>query len=92
MPLQTFDIESKHKTGEKVTHEFISMRRNLLRVTKASQLQSVGEGSNNNSYLGKQGQDFEFSHLGSMKVEFVEAVAKGGENLTPITSWLQHLA
>ncbi|XP_050715490.1 signal recognition particle receptor subunit beta-like [Eriocheir sinensis] len=64
----------------------------LLRVTKASQLQSVGEGSNNNSFLGKQGQDFEFSHLGSMKVEFVEAVAKGGENLTPITSWLQQVA
>lgn len=65
---------------------------NLLRVTKASQLQSVGEGGNNNSFLGKQGQDFEFNHLGPMKVEFVEAVAKGGNNLTPITSWLQQLA
>lgn len=65
---------------------------NLLRVTKASQLQSVGEGGNNNSFLGKQGQDFEFSHLGPIKVEFVEAVAKGRENLTPVTSWLQQLA
>lgn len=65
---------------------------NLLRVTKASQLQSVGEGSNNNSFLGKQGQDFEFSHLGPIKVEFVEAVAKSGENLSPVTSWLQQLA
>ena len=61
-------------------------------MTKASQLQSVGEGSNNNSFLGKQGQDFEFSHLGALKVEFVEAVAKGGKNLTAITSWLQQVA
>ncbi|KAG0714624.1 Signal recognition particle receptor subunit beta [Chionoecetes opilio] len=65
---------------------------NLLRVTKASQLQSVGEGSNNNTFLGKQGQDFEFSHLGPLKVEFVETVAKGGENLSPISTWLQQLA
>lgn len=75
-----------------ITNLLIPIHRSLLRDTKASQLQSVGEGSNNNSFLGKQGQDFEFSHLGSMKVEFVEAVAKGGENLTPITSWLQQVA
>nr|XP_053634963.1 signal recognition particle receptor subunit beta-like [Cherax quadricarinatus] len=65
---------------------------NLLRVTSANQLQSVGEGSNNNSFLGRQGQDFEFSHLGPLKVEFVEAVAKGGENLGSVTSWLRQLA
>ncbi|KAG7178013.1 signal recognition particle receptor subunit beta-like [Homarus americanus] len=65
---------------------------NLLRVTRASQLQSVGEGSNNNSFLGRQGQDFEFSHLSPLKVEFVETTAKGGENLAPVISWLQQMA
>lgn len=65
---------------------------NLLRVTRASQLQSVGESSNNNNFLGRQGHDFEFSHLTPMKVEIVEATAKGGDNLVPVTSWLQQLA
>ncbi|KAK3863902.1 hypothetical protein Pcinc_030369 [Petrolisthes cinctipes] len=65
---------------------------NLLRETRASQLQSVGEGGNNNNYLGRQGQDFEFSHLRPIKVEFVEAVAKGNDKLGPITNWLNQLA
>lgn len=65
---------------------------NLLRVTRARQLQAVGEASNNNTFLGRQGQDFEFSHLGNLKVEFVETVAKGGEKLGPVTSWLQQIA
>lgn len=61
-------------------------------MTRASQLQSVGDDSNNNNFLGRQGQDFEFSHLSPLKVEIVEAVVKGGDNLGPVTSWLQQLA
>ncbi|KAK7078490.1 hypothetical protein SK128_023087 [Halocaridina rubra] len=65
---------------------------NLLRVTRANQLQSVGEGENNNSFLGRTGQDFEFSHLSPIKVDFVEVVTKGHEKLGPVTSWLERLA
>ncbi|XP_064115563.1 signal recognition particle receptor subunit beta-like [Macrobrachium nipponense] len=65
---------------------------NLLRVTQANQLQSVGEGGNNNRYLGHIGKDFEFSHLSPMKVEFVEVTTKSGEKLNPVTAWLQQLA
>lgn len=66
--------------------------RNVLRETRSSQLQSVGEGSNNNRYLGRHGQDFEFSHLGPIKVEFVEAVARGSDKLGPVTNWLKQVA
>lgn len=65
---------------------------NLLRDTRANQLQSVGDEGNNNSYLGRQGQDFLFSHLSPIKVEFAEIITKGGDKLEAITSWLQHLA
>lgn len=66
--------------------------RTVLRETRSSQLQSVGEGSNNNRYLGRHGQDFEFNHLGPIKVEFVEAVARGNDKLGPVTNWLKQVA
>ncbi|XP_042885346.1 signal recognition particle receptor subunit beta-like [Penaeus japonicus] len=65
---------------------------NLLRETRSSQLQSTSGTGNNNSFLGHPGQDFEFGHLGGIKVDFVEAVTKGGEKINPITSWLEGLA
>jgi hypothetical protein len=57
--------------------------RNLVRVTKSSQLQSVDPSQSNNfKYLGKQGKDFEFSHLGC-KVEVAECSANTGDDDNP---------
>lgn len=56
---------------------------NLLRVTKSSQLQSVDPSqSNNSTFLGKQGKDFEFSHL-NCKVDFAESSACTGDDENP---------
>jgi len=63
----------------------------LLRETRTSQLDSIGDGSNKRVFLGKKGEDFEFSQL-QTKIQFVEAVTKNGENLESVTSWLNALA
>lgn len=68
---------------------------NLLRLTKTNQLEAT-DASSKNFYLGKQGKDFEFSHLGS-KVEFAEASAfdKDSETSADIEQldiWLKKIA
>nr|CAD7266081.1 unnamed protein product [Timema shepardi] len=70
---------------------------NLLRKTKTSQLESTNETSNNNTFLGKQGKEFEFSHLAPLRVEFAEGFAQkqGDENsaeLDQVEEWLAKVA
>lgn len=60
-----------------------SFFRNLVRVTKSSQLQSVDPSqSNNTTYIGKMGKDFEFSHLNG-RVDIAESSANTGDDDTP---------
>ena len=68
---------------------YILCYRNLLRVTRANQLQSVGgNNSTNSNFLGKKDVNFEFSHLSPIKVEFIESTATENEQqLDGIRSW-----
>ena len=47
----------------------------MLRTTKLSQLESMTETANNNTFLGKKEKDFEFAHLLPLKVDFAESTA-----------------
>jgi len=49
--------------------------RNVLRMTKLSQVESMTETANNNAFLGKKDKDFEFAHLLPLKVDFDESTA-----------------
>lgn len=53
---------------------FIFHFSNILRMTKTSQLMSI-ENTVNQVYLGKEGKDFEFSHLSPMRIDFGESCA-----------------
>jgi len=67
---------------------------NLLRTTQASQLQSVGDGSTKQVFLGSRGKDFDFSQL-PLKVSFVEAstaTTNGAPKLQDVTNWLKNVA
>ncbi|CAH0398428.1 unnamed protein product [Chilo suppressalis] len=69
--------------GSQVIKSLLEKEINLVRVTKSSQLQSVDPSqSNNSTYLGKPGKDFEFAHIGS-KVEFAECSANTGDDDNP---------
>lgn len=59
------------------------VHRNLVRVTKSSQLQSVDSSqSNNATFLGKVGKDFEFLHL-NCRVDIAECSANTGDDDNP---------
>ena len=69
--------------------------RNIVRTTKSNQLGSIGKNVNNN-YLGKEGVDFEFSHLAPMKVDFAECSALINDdekeyNIKELEQWIQKL-
>ncbi|OWR41110.1 signal recognition particle receptor beta subunit [Danaus plexippus plexippus] len=82
--------------GSQVIKGLLEKELNLVRVTKSSQLQSVDSSqSNNSSYLGKLGKDFEFSHL-NCKVEFAESSANTGDDDNPadmkaLKDWISKL-
>ncbi|XP_046468639.1 signal recognition particle receptor subunit beta [Neodiprion pinetum] len=81
--------------GCSVIKSLLEKEINLLRVTKTNQLETT-DASSSNFYLGKQGKDFEFIHLGS-KVDFAEASAfdKDSETSADIEQldiWLQKIA
>ncbi|XP_071446176.1 signal recognition particle receptor subunit beta [Hetaerina americana] len=83
--------------GSTVIRNLLEKEMNMLRVTKSNQLQSTVEASNNNTFLGKQGKDFNFDHLYPIKVEFFESTAlnKNPDNppdVDSITSWLHKVA
>ncbi|XP_023298210.2 signal recognition particle receptor subunit beta [Lucilia cuprina] len=60
---------------------------NIIRDTRSRKLQSVGDDDVNKPvYLGKQGKDFEWSHL-QQNIQFYEGSAKDGE-LSNLTDWM----
>ncbi|XP_070561820.1 signal recognition particle receptor subunit beta-like [Ptychodera flava] len=72
---------------------------NTLRVTRSAALAGTdSSGGSNNVFLGKQGKDFEFSHLSPIQVEFVECSAKGSKGeaadaeIGEIEKWLAKIA
>nr|CAG4641155.1 EOG090X0C7N [Eulimnadia texana] len=66
---------------------------NLLRTTRSNQLEAVSGSTNNNTFLGKPGKDFEFSHLQSSKVEFVEATCSGSNpDVGAVSKWIATVA
>jgi len=72
---------------------------NTLRKTRSGALESTGDDSASDSvFLGREDQDFEFSHMGAFKVSFAECNAKteaeeGDDfNLKEVTDWLEEIA
>ena len=67
---------------------------NTLRWTKSSSLQGIDD-SSAAAALGREGEDFEFSHL-RQPVEFVEGSCGANEDDEPsleaVTDWLNMLA
>ncbi|XP_043466657.1 signal recognition particle receptor subunit beta [Leptopilina heterotoma] len=67
---------------------------NLLRLTKSSQLEAIDD-SSSNTFLGKNGVDFEFNHL-NMNVQFAESSAynKDSDSIADIEElsvWLKKI-
>jgi len=72
---------------------------NTLRKTRSGRLESTSDDFSSDSiFLGREDRDFEFSHLGAMKVSFAECVGKSeaeeGDdfNLKEVTAWLEEIA
>lgn len=65
---------------------------NALRLTKASQLAAINSKNEKHQYLGKEGIDFSFSTLQSIRVEFIEASGSADNiNLNEVKKWLSKL-
>ncbi|KAG6440681.1 signal recognition particle receptor subunit beta [Manduca sexta] len=70
--------------GSQVIKSLLEKEINLVRVTKSNQLQSVDPSqSNNATYLGKIGKDFEFSHI-NIRVDIAECSANTGDDENPV--------
>nr|CAG4644254.1 EOG090X0C7N [Lepidurus arcticus] len=79
--------------GKSLIQSQLEKEMNVLRETRSNQLQGTSDLANNNSFLGKRGQDFQFSHLGPIKVEFVEGNVQGSQPaIQPVINWIQALA
>lgn len=63
--------------------------RNLVRNSRQSQLKSVDNSPTDTQYIGKQGKDFEFSHL-PQKIDVAECSAKECE-LEAVAQWIEQL-
>ena len=72
--------------GCNVVQNLLEKEIDLLRLTKSNQLEAT-DASTINSFIGKQGKPFKFSHL-SIKVDFAES---GATDITQLESWLQKL-
>lgn len=68
---------------------FVFPHRNLVRNSRKSQLQSVDNSATDTQFIGKQGKDFEFSHL-PQAIEFAECSAKENE-LDAVAQWVEQL-
>ena len=71
--------------------------RNKLRQTRSAALLGIDDySSSKNSFIGKQGKDFEFTHVGPIQVEFCECNLRneqvdGEVNVDEVRSWLERL-
>lgn len=63
--------------------------RNLVRNTRQNQLKAVDNSSNEQVFLGKQGKDFEFTHV-SQPIEVIECSSKDND-IDSIHRWLKNL-
>ena len=70
--------------------------RTNLRQTRSAALLGIDDNSSSkNAFIGKQGKDFEFSHVHPIKVDFCECSFKGDDDAQPqldeIETWLSSL-
>ncbi|XP_015605074.1 signal recognition particle receptor subunit beta [Cephus cinctus] len=80
--------------GSTVIKTLLEKEMNLLRLTKNNQLEAT-DASSANSFLGKQGKDFEFSHLTS-RVDFAECSAfckdpDSSVDINQLNKWLYEI-
>lgn len=81
--------------GSTVIKALLEKEINLLRMTKTSQLEAT-DASSTNVLLGKQGKDFEFSHLDT-NIEFAECSAFNKDpdtaaDIEQLNNWLKRIA
>ncbi|EFN79384.1 Signal recognition particle receptor subunit beta [Harpegnathos saltator] len=81
--------------GCAVIKTLLEKEMNLLRMTKSSQLETT-DASSVNVFLGKQGKDFEFSHLDS-QIEFANSYVFNKDpnvevDIDELKKWLQKVA
>lgn len=81
--------------GYTVIKALLEKEMNLLRMTKTSQLEAT-DASSANVFLGKQGKDFEFSHLDS-QIDFADSYAFNKDPETPadigdLNKWLHKIS
>lgn len=67
-----------------VVQSLLEKEINLLRLTKTNQLEAT-DATSVNSFIGKPGKDFEFSHLNT-RVDFAES---GASDIEQLETWLQ---
>ncbi|XP_029035704.2 signal recognition particle receptor subunit beta [Osmia bicornis bicornis] len=80
--------------GSTVIKALLEKEINLLRMTKTSQLEAT-DASSTNVFLGKQGKDFDFSHLDT-NIEFAECSAFNKDpdtaaDIEQLNSWLKRI-
>jgi len=83
--------------GCSVIKSLLEKEMNVLRMTKLSQVESMTETANNNTFLGKKEKDFEFAHLLPLKVDFAESAAVQRDPEEPadvngLTKWILQIA
>lgn len=64
----------------------IFVHRNLVRRTRSSQLQSIDNSESKSVFLGREGQDFDFSHL-KQNVQVLGCSAKAND-LKNLADWI----
>lgn len=76
--------------GSAVIKALLEKELNVIRSTRASKLESVDSSRDStNSFLGKQGKDFEFAHL-PQNVQILESSAKKNE-LNHLRDWIDRI-
>ncbi|KAF4524844.1 hypothetical protein B566_EDAN014695 [Ephemera danica] len=83
--------------GSTVIKKLLEKELNTLRTTKSSQLESISESGERTIFLGKESKDFEFEHLGPIRVDFAESTAFNKEkdtspDLSQVEEWLSKIA
>ncbi|XP_013781262.1 signal recognition particle receptor subunit beta-like [Limulus polyphemus] len=82
--------------SSKVIQSQLEKEINMLRVTKNAMLDSTDDTGNNNTYLGRQGKDFQFADLKPVFVEFAESIARESVNneiyIKAVSEWLCKIA
>uniref|UniRef100_H2ZK96 Signal recognition particle receptor subunit beta n=1 Tax=Ciona savignyi TaxID=51511 RepID=H2ZK96_CIOSA len=86
-------LNSKTKT---VIFNQLEKELNTVRKTQSAALSSTAGGTEDSVFLGRKGEDFQFSHLSKFKIEFLECNAKCSAvdedvNLNELKSWISSL-